>query len=109
MQDTRLLLLVPPLTQLNTPYPSTAYLTGFLSSRGYVVAQADLGIEMVLALFSREGLTEVFTRARARAGEVPGLAAGTRRLPLRRAAGLRSDVPRHGLAEGARRGTPARV
>jgi len=49
-----LLLLIPPLTQLNTPYPSTAYLTGFLRSRGYPVEQADLGIEMVLALFSRE-------------------------------------------------------
>ena len=29
-----LLLVIPPLTQLNTPYPSTAYLTGFLRSRG---------------------------------------------------------------------------
>ncbi len=47
-----LLLLIPPLTQLNTPYPSTAYLTGFLRARGYAVHQADLGIEMVLALFS---------------------------------------------------------
>lgn len=60
-----LLLLIPPLTQLNTPYPSTAYLTGFLRSRGYRVAQADLGIEMVLALFSRTGLTLAFDRIRA--------------------------------------------
>jgi hypothetical protein len=56
------LLLIPPLTQLNTPYPSTAYLTGFLRDRGYAAAQADLGIEMVLALFSRPGLMQVFQR-----------------------------------------------
>ena len=54
------LLLIPPLTQLNTPYPSTAYLTGFLRSKGVRCEQADLGIEMVLRLFSRNGLTRVF-------------------------------------------------
>ncbi|MBI5775844.1 MAG: radical SAM protein, partial [Nitrospirae bacterium] len=66
------LLLIPPLTQLNTPYPSTAYLTGFLRSRGYTVAQADLGIEMVLALFSRTGLARVFEAVRRLPGELPG-------------------------------------
>ncbi|MEY3992545.1 MAG: hypothetical protein RIS04_1308, partial [Pseudomonadota bacterium] len=30
----KVLCLIPPMTQLNTPYPSTAYLTGFLRSRG---------------------------------------------------------------------------
>ena len=54
------LLLIPPLTQLNTPYPSTAYLTGFLRSQGVLCEQADLGIEMVLRVFSREGLQQVF-------------------------------------------------
>ena len=39
------LLLIPPLTQLNTPYPSTAYLTGFLRSQGVPCEQADLGID----------------------------------------------------------------
>jgi radical SAM superfamily enzyme YgiQ (UPF0313 family) len=62
MNAQRVLLVIPPLTQLNTPYPSTAYLTGFLSARGYEVAQADVGIEMVLALFSRAGLAQVFDR-----------------------------------------------
>ncbi len=56
----RLLLLTPPLTQLNTPYPATAYIKGFLVGRGYEVRQADLSIELVLRLFSREGLTRVF-------------------------------------------------
>lgn len=56
-----LLLLTPPFTQLNTPYPATAYLKGFLNTLGTVqVAQADLGIEVILALFSPEGLTALF-------------------------------------------------
>jgi radical SAM superfamily enzyme YgiQ (UPF0313 family) len=56
----RILLITPPLTQLNTPYPATAYLTGFLRGRGYHVAQADLGINLVLRLFSAAGLRRVF-------------------------------------------------
>ncbi len=53
-------LVLPPLTQLNTPYPATAYLTRFLRERGVVAKQFDLGIELVTALFSRDGLGRVF-------------------------------------------------
>jgi len=56
----RLLLLTPPFTQLNTPYPATAYLTGHLQSRSKTVFQADLGIETFLTLFSRAGLVRLF-------------------------------------------------
>ncbi len=52
----RVLSLIPPMTQLNTPYPSTAYLTGFLRSRGVHAAQADLALALILKLLSREGL-----------------------------------------------------
>ena len=72
MISPRLLLIIPPLTQLNTPYPSTAYLTGFLKPRGYVVSQADVGIEMVLALFCRNGLERVFDRLSRMPGDLPG-------------------------------------
>ena len=72
MSAPRLLLLIPPLTQLNTPYPSTAYLTGFLKRHGSDVTQADVGIEMVLALLSRDGLSRVFDRVRAMPGDLPG-------------------------------------
>ena len=48
----KFLLLTPPLTQLNTPYPATTVLKGFLESHGHTVAQADLGIELVLKIFS---------------------------------------------------------
>ena len=56
----RILLLTPPLTQLNTPYPATAYIKGFLGGRGYAVAQADMGLQLVLRLFSAAGLRRVF-------------------------------------------------
>ena len=54
------LLLTPPFTQLNTPYPATAYLKGFLRTLGIEAAQADLGIEVTLALFSPAGLQRLF-------------------------------------------------
>lgn len=56
----RLLLVTPPLTQLNTPYPATAYLSGFLRRQGVAVAQADAGLALVLRLFSADGLRRVF-------------------------------------------------
>jgi radical SAM superfamily enzyme YgiQ (UPF0313 family) len=55
----RVLSVIPPMTQLNTPYPSTAYLTGFLRSRGVTAGQEDLALALVLALFSPEGLLSV--------------------------------------------------
>lgn len=55
----RVLSLIPPMTQLNTPYPSTAYLTGFLRSRGVDAVQDDLALKLVLALFSRDGLAAI--------------------------------------------------
>jgi radical SAM superfamily enzyme YgiQ (UPF0313 family) len=59
----RLLLLTPPMVQLNTPYPATAYLTGFLRQHearlGLTVAQADPALELFLRLFSRDGLGRV--------------------------------------------------
>ena len=60
MSRPRILLITPPLTQLNTPYPATAYIKGFLVGRGYDVTQADLGLELVLKLFSPVGLRRVF-------------------------------------------------
>ena len=56
----KVLLLTPPFTQLNTPYPATAYLKGFLNSKSIQSYQCDLGIETILALFSAKGLTAVF-------------------------------------------------
>lgn len=61
----RILSLIPPMTQLNTPYPSTAYLTGFLRSRGFNAEQADLSLALALKLLSAEGLQAIHEQARA--------------------------------------------
>ena len=55
----RVLSVIPPMTQLNTPYPSTAYLTGFLRSRDIEAVQEDLALALVLRLLSSAGLEEV--------------------------------------------------
>ncbi len=57
---TKLLLVTPPFTQLNTPYPATAYIKGFLNTKNIASEQADLGIEVILALFSNKGLADLF-------------------------------------------------
>ena len=53
------------MTQLNTPYPSTAYLTGFLRSRGVDAVQEDLALALILALLSHAGLLKVHEGIRA--------------------------------------------
>ena len=60
----KVLLITPPFTQLNTPYPATAYLKGFLNTQNIASVQCDLGIEVILKLFSSEGLTSLFSRLR---------------------------------------------
>ncbi|WP_278380004.1 B12-binding domain-containing radical SAM protein [Chryseobacterium arthrosphaerae] len=55
-----LLLITPPFTQLNTPYPATAYIKGFLNTKNISAYQVDLGIDVILELFSKSGLEKVF-------------------------------------------------
>ena len=57
-----LLLITPPFTQLNTPYPATAYLKGFLNTKQISNFQIDLGIDVILELFSTEGLQHIFNQ-----------------------------------------------
>lgn len=58
-----LLLITPPFTQLNTPYPGTAYLKGFLNTKQISNYQMDLGIEVILQIFSKDGLCSIFDYA----------------------------------------------
>lgn len=58
-----ILLLTPPFTQLNTPYPATAYIKGFLNTKGISSFQSDLGIEVILELFTRKTFQELFEQA----------------------------------------------
>jgi hypothetical protein len=61
---TKLLVITPPFTQLNTPYPATAYIKGFLKTLNIETVQADLGIEVILKLFSKEGLSCLLPQAK---------------------------------------------
>ena len=74
----RVLLVTPPMVQPNTPYPATAYLTGFLRLHaerlGLEVEQADASLELFLRLFSRDGVDRVLTQLTRRA-EAPDAAA----------------------------------
>ena len=63
-------LITPPFTQLNTPYPATAYIKGFLNTKGIPSVQADLGIEVTLALFNKAGLTKLFQSIRSKEWEL---------------------------------------
>jgi hypothetical protein len=66
--NAEILLITPPFTQLNTPYPATAYLKGFLQTRGISAAQLDLGIETMLRILCRDGLARVFEQAEQHVG-----------------------------------------
>jgi Radical SAM superfamily len=67
----RVLLITPPMTQLNTPYPATAYLMGFLrlhaADLGLELSQADASLALFLRLFSAATLSEVDRVLRKRA------------------------------------------
>jgi radical SAM superfamily enzyme YgiQ (UPF0313 family) len=67
----RILLATPPMTQLNTPYPATAYLTGFLRAHAadleLTVCQADASLALFLRLFSAPWLERMAKTLQARA------------------------------------------
>ena len=58
--NTTITLITPAFTQLNTPYPATAYIKGFLNTLDIPSYQADLGIEVILSIFSKKGLARLF-------------------------------------------------
>jgi radical SAM superfamily enzyme YgiQ (UPF0313 family) len=91
----RILLATPPMTQLNTPYPATAYLTGCLRAHAgsdVAVAQVDFSIELFLRIFSRAGLAAVRERLER---------AGPRTDNLRRRRAIeRTPAVEHFLAHG---------
>ncbi len=61
------------MTQLNTPYPATAYLVGFLRQHAAAfdldVAQVDASLELFLRVFSKAGLGRILAELQARAAE----------------------------------------
>ncbi|MEM7549595.1 MAG: radical SAM protein [Bacteroidota bacterium] len=63
MPGQSVLLLTPPFTQLNTPYPATCYIKGFLNTQGITSFQMDVGIEVIGRIFSKEYLRKLFDSA----------------------------------------------
>ena len=62
--STKVLLITPPFTQLNTPYPASCYLKGFLDSKGIETNQCDLSIELFNALFTKKNIQRLFDEVR---------------------------------------------
>jgi len=67
----KVLLITPPLLQLNTLYPATPLLAGHLAGRGVSVAQVDLSLELALKLFSRKGLERVVETCQSKSRKTP--------------------------------------
>jgi len=61
--QSKLLLFIPPFTQLNTAYPSTSYLKGFLEDHGVQVDHCDLSIELFTSIFTSDFLQTIFAEA----------------------------------------------
>jgi hypothetical protein len=57
------LLITPPFTQLNTAYPATMYLKGFLQTLKLTVHQCDLSIKLFNAIFTKDFISKVFIEA----------------------------------------------
>jgi radical SAM superfamily enzyme YgiQ (UPF0313 family) len=56
----KVLLIIPPFSQVNTCYPSVTQLTGFLISKGYNSVSSDLSLNVFLRVFSKEGFKKIF-------------------------------------------------
>lgn len=61
--NARLLLVTPPFSQLNTAYPATAYIKGFLEAQQVSVSHIDLSIELFTSVFTGDFLRAVFLEA----------------------------------------------
>ena len=59
----KILFITPPFTQLNTAYPATAYLKGFLETHDISVNHFDLSIELFTSIFSSDFLKSIFQEA----------------------------------------------
>ena len=96
-----ILLVTPPFTQLNTAYPATACLKGFLDTKQIRSHQCDLGIEVTDRLFSPEGLTSLFSGIDQRK---PHLTANARRMVQMQEAYARTIAPVMAFLRGSQPG-----
>lgn len=61
--QSKILFITPPFTQLNTAYPATTYLKGFLEEHDIPVQHCDLSIELFTAIFTSDFLRSIFQEA----------------------------------------------
>lgn len=61
--EAKLLLVTPPFSQLNTAYPATSYIKGFLESKNVSVSHFDLSIELFTSIFTSDFLSAIFQEA----------------------------------------------
>jgi hypothetical protein len=104
----RIALVLPPLCQLNTPYPSISYLARGLADRGLACEQHDLGLALALRLYSRDGLTELFDAVEALAEE-QGLPEPAWQALAQREAHARAVEPVVRFLQGRDRGAMQRI
>lgn len=61
--QSKVLFITPPFTQLNTAYPASAYIKGFLENHNISVPHCDLSIELFTVIFSSDFLIAIFKEA----------------------------------------------
>ncbi|MCR4743399.1 MAG: radical SAM protein [Treponema sp.] len=66
----QVLIITPPLVQLNSPYPSGAYLSSYFKSQGFQTLWQDLNIKLYYSIFSRQGLTKLFELSQEKALQI---------------------------------------
>lgn len=64
------IIIQPPLVQLNSPYPSGAYLSSFFRLNGTDTLWLDLSIRLVRRIFSKAGLEVLFSKSEKKALEL---------------------------------------
>lgn len=64
----------PPLVQLNSPYPSGAYLKSFFNKNGHNAVWHDLSVQLVHSIFSKNGLKKLFELSKENAMKIASTA-----------------------------------
>jgi len=61
------IVITPPILQINSPYPSGAYLSAFFKNQGCNVTWADLNLQLFYSIFSSAGIQKIFQLSSKRA------------------------------------------
>ncbi|HAZ96576.1 radical SAM protein [uncultured Treponema sp.] len=69
-----IIVIQPPLVQLNSPYPSGAYLKSFFNKNGHKAIWLDLSVQLVHSIFSKNGLKKLFELSKENAMKIASAA-----------------------------------